>query len=203
MAIPYKVGMTGGIGCGKTTVANLFDNLGVEIIDADNISHQLTQRGTPALDEIKKVFGTDILDSSHELNRDALRNKVFKDKESRNKLEEILHPKVFESIEKKIQDIDAGYCILSIPLLLETGSEHLVDTILVVDCEEELQLKRILNRDEITPEIAKCIISNQITRERRLDKANEIITNNCTLENLENQVQELHKIYSKRSLLNN
>jgi dephospho-CoA kinase len=203
VAIPYKVGLTGGIGCGKTTVAKLFKKLGIEIIDADDISHQLTQPGTPALDEIKATFGTEVFDSSNELNRKILRDKVFEDRTSRNKLEAILHPRVFESIEKKIQDMDTGYCILSIPLLFETNSEHLVDTILVIDCKEELQLKRILNRDGITLEIATDIISNQVNRENRLDKANEIITNNCALETLDNQVQKLHEIYTNRSLSNN
>jgi len=203
VAIPYKVGLTGGIGCGKTTVAKLFEKLGIAIIDADDISHQLTLPGTPALDEIKATFGTEVFDSSNELNRKALRDKVFKDRTSRKKLEAILHPKVFESIEKKIQDIDTGYCILSIPLLFETDSDDLVDTILVIDCKEELQLERILSRDGITPVIATGIISNQVNREERLNKANEIITNNCALESLENQVQKLHEIYTKRSLSNN
>lgn len=200
MAVPYKVGLTGGIGSGKSTVAELFSKLDVEVIDADKISHQLTCKGEPALSEIANVFGNDILDSTGELKRDVLRTKIFNDKESKHKLENILHPKVFEKIDKILRSMDTGYCILSIPLLIETCSEHLVDTLLVVDCTEELQIKRIINRTGMTPDIAKNIIANQISRDVRLSKANEIIYNNSDFKYLENQVDVLHKEYTKRSL---
>ncbi len=201
MFVPYRVGLTGGIGSGKSTVAELFGKLGIKVIDADTISRELTSRGAPLLTEIAKVFGDDILDDVGELKRDLLRTKIFDDNNAKNRLENLIHPKVFEKIEKSINEIDTGYCIISIPLLFETGSENLVDTILVVDCSEEIQLKRIQQRDGVTSELAKRIINNQISRDERLKQADDIIINNSTLDNLESQVKELHKKYLKSSMV--
>lgn len=201
MSLPYKVGLTGGIGSGKSTVTNLFLKLGVKVLDADKISHDLTRPGEPALAEIVNIFGNQILDSTGKLKRVELGKKVFNNTELKNKLEGILHPKIFDIIVKNIREIDTGYCILSIPLLLETGSEYLIDTLLIVDCSEELQFKRIINRDGITPDIAKNIIENQVPREERLKKANEIIDNSDDFNHLEDQVYKLHEEYTKRSLV--
>ncbi|NNE37260.1 MAG: dephospho-CoA kinase [Gammaproteobacteria bacterium] len=201
MVAPYKIGLTGGICSGKSMVADFFSELGVKVIDADIISRELTRRDEPLLDEIVKEFGDDILDHSGELKREVLRTKIFNDKNARVRLENLIHPKVFEKIEIILREIDTDYCILCVPLLFETGSEKLVDSILVVDCPEELQLERIIQRDGTTSELAKSIIANQVSREERLKKANEIIINNMTLDILKSQVQELHEEYLKRSLL--
>jgi dephospho-CoA kinase len=197
----YKVGLTGGIGSGKTTVANIFSALGVKVIDADTISRELTRKGEPLLNILVSAFGDDILDKNGELKRDTLKEIIFNNENAKIRLENLIHPKVFEKIEKDVREMDTEYCVISIPLLFETGSENLFDSVLVVDCPEELQIKRILQRDGITPELAKNIIENQMSRDKRLKKSNDVITNNTSLDNLESQVYELHKEYRKRSKL--
>lgn len=199
MAGPYKVGLTGGIGSGKTVVAAMFAGHGIPVIDADAIVRDLTAPGKPVLQEISKAFGNDILDSSGRLNRDKLRNLVFADETSRHKLESILHPLVYETMEGMIRQITSGYCILSIPLLLETGAESRVDTILVVDAPLDLQIERVSKRDGLSRDQVQAVIAAQMSRKDRLKGADDVILNNGNLPKLAARVNQLHVKYSKLS----
>ena len=197
MTDPYKVGLTGGIGCGKSLVSEMFAELGVPVIDADEIVHELLIPGSPLVDEIIQLFGGKITDNSGGLARDKLRALIFSDNDSRKKLEAMIHPHVFARIDKKIKEISAPYCILSIPLLLETNAQSMVDTVLVVDCPVSLQIDRVSRRDGISREDVEKIIGSQIPRDKRLDAADEVIRNEGTITELRNSVSDLHEKYSR------
>jgi dephospho-CoA kinase len=199
MTRPYRVGLTGGIGSGKSVVATMFAGHGVPVIDADTISHDLTRPGKPALRQIAGIFGKEILDPSGNLRRDVLRNIVFSEDVLRRKLESILHPLVYEAMADQVRQIDAGYCILTIPLLLETGAAGRVDTVLVIDTPVSLQIDRVCKRDGLSRKQAEGIINSQISREDRLKHANEVIINDGDLGNLAARVNELHVKYSTRA----
>jgi len=191
----YKVGLTGGIGSGKSTVSDMFSDLGVPVLDADVIAHALTAPGQPALQQITRIFGEDILDQSGQLKRKLLGNIVFSEKSLKLKLEGILHPLVFQEMDNMLENLDTAYCILSIPLLIETGATDRVDRILVVDTPESQQLERVCKRDGISPEQAAKIINSQIPRAVRLRQADDIITNDGSLEQLANKVSLLNEKY--------
>lgn len=190
-----KVGLTGGIGCGKTTVAKLFEELGVPVIDADEISHHLVQVGQPALATIAKVFGAEMLNSDGSLNRSHLRNLVFSHPEDKAKLESILHPLIFQAIQTSVEMLDTQYCLICIPLLFETQMTQLVDRILVVDCPEETQILRVRQRDHLAREQIQAIIHSQVSREYRITHANELIENTESNDKLAEQVKKLHNLY--------
>jgi dephospho-CoA kinase len=198
MSKPYRVGLTGGIGSGKSQVSNQFLQLGIPVIDADNIVHELTTTNVSVINEIKKAFKKNVLDSTGKLDRNILRTLIFSDDVAKVKLESILHPLVYETINGKIKDITATYCILSIPLLLETGATSMVDTVLVVDCPVPLQIERVCKRDRLSSEQVKNIINAQTSRQERLLAANEVILNDQDLNDLTNQVKTLHINYLKR-----
>jgi dephospho-CoA kinase len=190
-----KIGLTGGIGCGKTTVSELFAELNAPVIDADNIAHELVQPGQEALDEIAQTFGKGILDQNGSLNRARLREIVFSEPGQKLMLEAILHPRVFATIQEKMLHIDTPYCILSIPLLFETKKADFVDRILVVDCPVELQIMRVKQRDHITNERIQSIIDSQVTRDYRLRNADDVIDNTLTPSELAERVKKLHNFY--------
>lgn len=189
------IGLTGGIGSGKTTVAHLFATNGVPIIDSDLIAREVTEPGSSALNNIVKQFGAHVLNADGTLNRQQLRYIIFKDPAQRLWLEQLLHPIIIERCLERIKRVSAPYCIVVIPLLLETGPYPFIDRILIIDTTENLQLSRVTNRDDASTEQIQAIISTQINREERLKRADDIITNNSDLANLVNQVAELHKIY--------
>jgi dephospho-CoA kinase len=191
----YKVGLTGGIGSGKSTVSDMFSDLGVPVLDADVIAHALTAPGQPALQQITRIFGEDILDQSGQLKRKLLGNIVFSDKSLKLKLEGILHPLVFQEMDNMLENLDTAYCILSIPLLIETGATDRVDRVLVVDIPESQQLERVCKRDGISPEQAAKIINSQISRADRVRIADDIITNDGSLEQLAEKISFLHDKY--------
>lgn len=199
MPRPYKVGLTGGIGSGKSLVSSLFSKLGVIVIDADDIVRDLTVADSPVLKDIIDVFGSEILDTSGNLDRKKLKARIFSDQSSRKSLESILHPHVFETINSKVSDITSSYCVLSIPLLLETGSQDMVDTVLVIDCPVSLQQDRVSKRDGLSIQDVNKIIKTQISRTDRLNAANEVILNDGEIDKLSEQVMELHLEYSKRA----
>jgi dephospho-CoA kinase len=201
MTRPYKVGLTGGIGSGKSLVSELFSRLGVPVLDADDIVRELSVPGSPVMDEIINIFGNNIIDTSGNLNRSKLRHQIFSDEGLRNRLESIIHPHVFDMLNSKISEITSSYCILSIPLLLETGSQEFVDTILVIDCPVSLQVDRVCKRDGLSVQEVNNIINTQIPRVDRLDAANEVIVNDGDLKKVSDKVMELHLDYSKRSPL--
>ena len=204
------IGLTGGIGSGKSTVTEFFVQLGVPIIDADSISHQLVAKGMPALEQIKAVFGDTVIDDRGNLNRTKMRALVFSSETSENaykkKLESILHPLIYKKIKIEIYKLKnsippPSYCLVVIPLLIEHWAQfkELIDEIVVVDTPVSLQLKRIQQRDNIaknlTDEQALAIIHNQTTRDNRLLKAQTVISNTGNLTALKEQIHRLNKLW--------
>jgi dephospho-CoA kinase len=190
-----KIGLTGGIASGKTTVSDLFALQGVPIIDADVIAHELTQVGQPALATIAQVFGHDILHSDGRLDREQLRKKVFAKPSLRKQLEAILHPLVYAEITRQAQQIDYVYCIVSIPLLVETWKYAKIDRVLVIDTTETQQRQRLRQRNQFDDKMIEQILAAQATRQQRLAIANDMIKNDNSLENLATQVYNLHLQY--------
>lgn len=190
-----KIALTGGIGSGKSTVAKLFADLGVDVIDADSIAHQLVTSGKPALKLIVDHFGTKFLDKNGKLDRKQLRELIFHDAKQKKWLEQLLHPLIYQEMEKRINKVKSPYCILVIPLLFETACPKFVDRVLVIDTKEELQIQRIIKRDKLPIEEINLIISAQASRETRLQQADDIIINNGSLANLKEQVKKLHQKY--------
>ena len=190
-----RIGLTGGIGSGKSTVAALLTTRGVPIIDTDEIAHRLTESALPVFDEIVRIFGQDILDATGRIDRNKLRERVFENAGERQRLEAILHPRIREVIREKLDELHAPYCILVVPLLIESGFIDLVDRVLVVDASEGVQIQRTATRSGLTePEIRK-IMATQVSRAHRLQKADDIIDNNGDRKHLEKEVERLHQWY--------
>lgn len=196
-----KVGLTGGIGCGKTTVSDLFGGLGVPVLDADQVAHELTDKGQPALARIREEFGEQILNSDGSLNRLQLKKLIFADAKQKQKLEAILHPLIIAALNAKIEQLNAPYCILSIPLLFETKMEPAVDRILVVDCPVELQIERVSKRDKLDIKVIQAIIASQISRDYRRKHADDLLDTSQTDNPLAEQVKKLHNLYLSLSPL--
>ena len=192
------IGLTGGIGSGKTAVSDTFKSLGINIIDADVSSRSVVKKGQPALDDIKAHFGDDILDSENSLDRAKLREIIFKNPDERIWLEKLLHPKIAEHIKDQLENSESPYCVLVSPLLLETEQKSYCSFVLVVDVPEESQIARTAKRDGVSEEQVKNIISAQIDREKRLKQADEIIINDGSMEELREKVMVLHKKYSSQ-----
>ena len=193
-----KIGLTGGIGCGKSTVARIFEQLKTPVIDADEIAHQLVAIGQPALAQIQQDFGTDVFKPDGSLDRKKLSEIVFSDPEQKQKLESILHPLVYEAIQaalNQLNQLNKSYCIISIPLIFETNMTHLVDRILVVDCSVETQIKRVRKRDNMAIERIQSIIDSQVSRAFRKAHTNDLIDNSVTDDRLAEEVKKLHNLY--------
>ncbi len=190
-----KIGLTGGIGCGKSTIAQIFTDFNIPVLDADEIAHQLVETGQPALAQIREAFGTDIITPDGSLNRNKLRELIFSDLAQKQKLEAILHPLVYKTIQAELEQQLAPYCIISIPLLFETGMTDLVDRVLVVDCPRETQLKRVKIRDGLSAETIQSIMDNQVSRAFRKAQADDLIDNSGTDYGLAEQVKKLHNLY--------
>ncbi len=195
MVLPLKIGLTGGIASGKTTVSKHFAKLGVPVIDADVIAHALVEPGQPALEQIIQTFGSEIINSRGQLNRAKLRKTIYANPFERQRLEAILHPRIKKNMQEQIASLHEAYCLLSIPLLIETGMLELVDRVLVVDCPPQLQEQRIKTRDGLNSTEIEQIIKVQATRDARLAIANDVIYNNSSLDNLQKQVLALHQRY--------
>lgn len=192
-----KIGLTGGIGSGKSTVARLFEKHGVPIIDTDEIAHSLVKPGQPALKKIIHEFGPDIVAGDGKLDRARLRELVFQDPSAKSRLEAILHPAIFAELKRLAAEIEAPYCIFAIPLLVESHAQSLVDRILVVDCPEPLQIARIKSREGMDDILIRRIMATQASRSERLSQAHDILINDSDLSKLERQVNELHDFYLK------
>ena len=197
----FKVGLTGGIASGKTTVANLFSDLGIKIIDADEIAHSITSKQGSAYNKIVKHFGEDVIGNDKELDRKKLRTMIFNNSELKRDLEQIIHPEVYAIINQKINASQEPYQIIVIPLLIETSYQNFVDRVLVIDCSMETQLVRLINRDDETMKNARKIIANQIERNKRLKFADDIIENEkkTSINILQNKVLQLHETYLELS----
>jgi dephospho-CoA kinase len=197
----FKIGLTGGIASGKSIVANLFSDLGVEILDADEIAHSITSKHGSAYDKIIKHFGKSVLADDNELDRKKLRTIIFNNSELRKDLEQIIHPEVHSIINKKTFESQEPYQIIVIPLLIETGYQNFVDRVLIIDCSLETQLVRLMNRDDEKLESARKIVANQIERKERLKFADDIIENKkkTSISVLKKKVLELHETYLELS----
>ncbi|MGE0802148.1 MAG: dephospho-CoA kinase [Lautropia sp.] len=195
----FKVGLTGGIGSGKSTVADGFAALGVPVVDTDAIAHRLTAPGGDAIDAIRAEFGAAMIAADGRLDRAAMRAAVFADAGARRRLEAILHPLIRGQAERETAAAfaqGAEYLILAIPLLVESGNWHdRVDRVLVVDCPVELQIERVIRRSGLTREAVLAIIAAQATREARLAAADDVIDNSGTAVALTPRVAELHRHY--------
>ncbi|MDF2178420.1 dephospho-CoA kinase [Aliiglaciecola sp. CAU 1673] len=189
------IGLTGGIGSGKSTVSALFEKHGIEVIDADIIAREVVAPGTPALQQISEKFGTGILDNKGALNRQALREQVFNHPEDKAWLNSLLHPVIRQTLLERAKKATSPYCILAIPLLVENGLTTLVDRVLVVDLDEDEQLLRASMRDGSNEQLIRNIMASQASRRQRLAVADEIIDNSAGPEALPAQVAQLHQAY--------
>lgn len=192
-----KIGLTGGVGCGKSTICDQFSRLAVPIIDADVIAHSLVDPGSPALGEIRKKLGDQLITTDGHLDRQQLRQMILTQPSIRNQLEAILHPRIHRVILDELSSAAAAYVIICIPLLLEVAWTDLVDRILVVDCSEEDQIQRLLKRDQSSLSEIRQLISLQIDRPSRLKAADDIIYNNGSIQSLEPKITRLHKKYQQ------
>ena len=187
-----KIGLTGGIGVGKTTVSNQFEKLGVPVIDTDLIAREVVSE-PGVLDDIEKSFGADVLTPEGELDRNRLREKVFSSAEKRIKLENILHPLIRRSVNDRISGLNADYCVIVVPLLVETGFIDLVDKVLVIDAEDSDRISWVQKRSRLSVPEIKRIIASQSTRQQKLDVADYLIVNEGSIEEMQSKVCELHK----------
>lgn len=189
-----KVGLTGGIGCGKSTAVDAFRTLGIPIVDADQISKDMVKQGSEALKEIAKVFGNDLLLKNGELNRALLKQKIFSDLAELKKLEKILHPRIKAEIQNQISAIkNQTYVIVDIPLLVEKKYDSMFERIVVIDCLPEQQIKRVTVRDTLDQSSIEKIMQNQASRAQRKHVATDIIDNTQDKKNLILQINRLHK----------
>lgn len=189
------VGLTGGIGSGKTAVSDRFAHYGVPVIDTDLIARELVEPGQPALAEIAAEFGPECLNNEGRLNRAHLRQRVFADEADRRRLEAILHPRIRAVARERIAALTTPYCLLVIPLLAETGMTDLVDRVLVVDVSEAEQIRRVMARDQIDETQAQRILVAQASRSQRLALADEVVENSGDFASLEQQIADLHQHY--------
>lgn len=190
------VGLTGGIGSGKSTVAQLFAEQGVPIIDADKIAREITQPNTPAFTKIVKHFGQDIVLANGTLDRAKLRAIIFSDTKQRLWLEQLLHPLIREEMKQQIDKLSAPYCIAVIPLLLEVEFYSFINRILVVDAPEHAQINRVMTRDNASQQEVEAILKNQAKRYDRNVHAQDIILNDGKVADLLPQIEKLHEKYS-------
>ena len=192
----FKVGLTGGIGSGKSTVAELFSELGVTVIDADQLAHELTAPGGEAIEPIRALFGAEYVDPLGALDRARMRDRIFSDAAAKKALESILHPMIRVATDRRAAQSTSEYVILMIPLLVETGDPHArCDRVLVVDCPESQQIERAMARSKLTRQAVEAIMSAQVSRAERLRRADDVIDNSGTPERLRPQVEKLHASY--------
>lgn len=189
------VGLTGGIGSGKSTVGKLFARLGVPVISADEIAHELLKHNHAVYQAVKNRFGKELLDQDQQIDRRKLRNMIFSNPAEKLWLEDLMHPLIKAEIIQHAKNFVYPYCVVEVPLLIEVGWQELVDRILTIDCAEELQMQRATSRDgNVDPNIAE-IIANQITRQERRAASNDVVENSGDLNHLSKRVDDLHHHY--------
>ena len=191
----FRVGLTGGIGSGKSTVGELFAAHGVAVIDADAIAHELTAPGSPVLATIADALGAELLTREHTLDRAALRARVFADPRARQTLEGILHPEIRTRMLARAESAGTPYALLMVPLLIETGQDRLMDRVLVVDCPADIRIERVMARSGLAAEEIRRIMASQASRGERLARADDVIDNSGNEATLAPQVERLHRRY--------
>jgi len=191
------IGLTGGIGSGKSVASDKFKSLGITIVDADVASRTVVEPGKPALKEIEDHFGSGIITAEGKLDRNNLREIIATDPEERKWLESVTHPKIGEQITKEISESTSVYTLFVAPLLLETNSQEMCSRVVVVDVPKDVQIQRTAKRDKVSPNQVEQLVAAQMEREKRLEKADDVLLNSGTIEDLEKQVEELHKKYIK------
>lgn len=195
MIKPWILGLTGGIGSGKSAVAQHFIDLGIHLVDADHAARWVVEPGRPALTKIAERFGEQVLQADGSLDRAALRQLVFQDEQQRRWLEGLLHPLIFQEINQTLACAESPYAILVSPLLVESGQHHMTQRVLVVDAPEHLQLQRSMARDNSPEEQIRAILKAQSSREERLRHADDVLTNDRDLAWLKSEVDRLHNFY--------
>lgn len=190
------IGLTGGIGCGKSSVARIFSALGAAVIDTDEIAHRLTAKGAPALAAIIEQFGSSYQLPDGNLDRARLRKRVFSDHAAKEKLETLLHPLIKQRVVSEMAEAQGPYLVLVIPLFFETGAyRDLVDRVLVVDCDENQQISRTMSRSKLSAADVRTIMAHQTPRAERIKQADDILSNRGDHADLEEHVKELHQRY--------
>jgi len=197
------IALTGGIGSGKTTVSELFKSKNIPIIDTDIIARQIVEKNKPAYFEIINLFGEEILNNDKNINRDTLRKLIFSSDKKRLQLEKLLHPIIWDEVKSQLSIIKTSankpaYCLIVVPLLLENLTKNKpirFDRILVIDAEEQIQIERAKNRDDSDESMIKNIMKKQVSRQARLDAADDVIKNNDNLDSLKKSVENLHNRY--------
>lgn len=192
---PLRIGLTGGIASGKSLVADMFAELGVPVIDTDMIAREVVQPGQPALIEIRERFGEEMIAVDGNLDRRAMRKLVFENEAARHDLEAILHPRIGDETRRQADAAGGTYQLIVVPLLVDSQLRQFVDRVLVVDCEEDTQIQRLLARDEESLEPARRIIAAQASREDRLEIADDVINNDKSVEHVRDQVVDLDHLY--------
>jgi dephospho-CoA kinase len=195
-----RIGLTGGIGSGKSAVADEFRRLGAPVVDTDEIARELVAPGSDALNAIVATFGTDVLTDSGRLDRAALRTRAFASAGARRRLEAILHPRIRDTVKARLERVSAPYCIVVIPLLFETGFRDLVDRVLVVDASEPVRIERLLLSRELTRAEIESIMAAQVTQEQRRAGADDLIDNDGSREELGTKVAVLDRLYRRQNV---
>ena len=194
--MPLVVGLTGGIGSGKSAAADAFGKLGATVVDTDAIAHELTGAGGAAIPEIRRLFGKAFIDTSGAMDRQRMRDLVFSDTEEKQRLEGLLHPMIRAESERRISQATGPYAVHVVPLLVESPSHRKrVGRVLVVDCPEALQISRVRQRSGLPEAQVRRIIASQIQREKRLAAADDVIDNSGSIAALQQRVRELHEKY--------
>ena len=191
----FVVGITGGIGSGKSAVSDRFKRLGIKIVDADIASREVVKVGQPALTAIREHFGAELIQTDGTLDRAALRARVFADPAQRKWLERLLHPLINAYLERELASAESPYAVLVSPLLLETTQSRLVDRVLVVDVPEQTQIERTIARDSNSETQVKAIMAAQASRAARLERADDVVANDAGFDALDKTVAELHRRY--------
>lgn len=191
----FRVGLTGGVACGKTTVADIFASLGAGVVDTDAIAREVVAPGGVAIAEIVAEFGSDVIDDSGHLDRATMRRLVFADATQRKALERIVHPRIRDRTLVQIDELQAPYALVVVPLLFETGFDELVDRSVVVDCPVESQLARLMSRDDVDEHTAQGMLAAQLDRPSRVARSDDVIDNGGDLATTRAQVEALHWRY--------
>ncbi|HYC47944.1 MAG TPA: dephospho-CoA kinase [Burkholderiales bacterium] len=192
----FRIGLTGGIGSGKSKAADLFAALGADVVDTDAISHELTAPGGAAMPLIRDAFGDEYVREDGALDRPRMRNLVFSDPAAKRALEGILHPLIRAESRRRIEASTAPYLLVVVPLLLETGAyRDMIDRILVVDCSESTQIARVRARSQLAEDEVRRIMTTQLPRAERLARADDVLSNDADIETLRSNVEVLHRRY--------